>query len=56
MAPKTWGGPLRGQGFGIVFAAGTLGALYAVNLLVRGAERVIRGANTPGADTDIDDL
>lgn len=32
------------------------GSLYAVNLLVRGAERVIRGARVEGADSDIDDL
>lgn len=51
-----WGGPLRANGFGVVFGAGIAGSLYAVNLLVRGAERVIRGARVEGADSDIDDL
>lgn len=51
-----WGGPLRAKGFGLIFAAGMAGSIYAVNLLVRGAERVIRGARVPGADSDVDDL
>lgn len=55
-ALSVWGGPLRAKGFGIVFAAGMLGSLYALNLLVRGAERLIRGANMPGAETDVDEL
>ena len=48
--------PLSGKAAGLAWAFCFLGVMYGLHLTVRGIERLIMGARTKGADSDVDDL